>query len=95
MRIYVLRPETTGIRPERMLDSGVPEGTVFQMYDNEFPSDTYYITCGPYEKRVVEFWYNEEESKFRLSTSTLSELEEFMPHISVRENSHIGFKIEQ
>jgi hypothetical protein len=71
------------MEPEEMLNT--PHGTVFQLMDSDEPCDTYFISCGFHEKRVVVLWYENEECCWKLSTDNKKGLRKYIPHIKVRE----------
>lgn len=61
-----------------------PEGTCFRLYSHGTPSDTYFVTCGFNETRVISLWYNSETKKFHMSTMDKRELSTYNNHISVK-----------
>ena len=74
------------LEPIAMLDSGLPYGTLFRQYVDGEPEDTYYLTCGFMEKRVITLWYSEEERKHLLSTDNKNSLKELLPHVRVAQS---------
>jgi hypothetical protein len=83
INIHGVQAPKVSMRPEDMLNT--PHGTVFQLMDNESSSDTYFISCGLHEKRVVVLWFEEEEGCWRLSTENKKDLRGYLDHITVRE----------
>jgi hypothetical protein len=82
------------IRPEEMLDwNKYDSGTIFQQYDKGLPSNTYYIACGPYEKRVVTIWFG--DGYYSFSTDNKKSLMELLSHITVKVNKTVSFNIGQ
>lgn len=55
---------------------GAEHGSVYQMYMNGKPDETYLIGTGCYENPIM-IWYDEESNTYRLSSQSEEELEEY------------------
>ena len=62
---------------------GAKHGEVYRMYDNGEPSDTYFIGAGGNEN-PIDIWWDDEDNKYRLSSSSREDLCSFNPHIKVK-----------
>ena len=86
VKIEIFSPQVGElIDPVEMIDNKFSYGTVFQQYSHGEPTKDFYINVGLNEKRVVQIWYNDENSEHRLSTDNKKDLRGFYPHIKVRE----------
>lgn len=63
---------------------GAPHGTIFRMYDNGRPDNTYLIGAGHCE-RPISVWWDNECGQYRISSESKKDLKAFLPHIKIRE----------
>ncbi len=70
------------LKPSRMLDN-LPYGTVFRQWFEGEPSDTFFLTCGHSEKRVITFWWDNESLEYKVSTDNKKSLREYVPSVKV------------
>ncbi len=81
------------LKPCAML-SGYPYGTVFQQWFEGKPSNTFFVTCGVGEKRVLTFWWDDEDLVYKVSTDNKKSLKEYVPSVRVFEiNAEINIKL--
>jgi len=57
---------------------GAPHGTIFRMYTNDKPEDTYFIGVGNCERPIC-VWWDDESCNFRLSSDSKKDLKTFLP----------------
>jgi hypothetical protein len=82
------------LKPCAMLSAGIPYGTVFQQWFEGKPSNTFFVTCGVGEKRVITFWWDDEDLEYKVSTDSKKGLKEFVPSMRVFEiNAEIDIKL--
>ena len=62
---------------------GSSHNTIWRMYNNGRPGDTFFIGCG-HAERCVSIWWDDECGNFRLSSESKKELKRFLPHIKIR-----------
>lgn len=77
-----LNKEIELLKPSKMLDN-LPYGTVFQQWFKGEPSDTFFLTCGPSEKRVITFWWDDENRKYKVGTDNKKSLREYVSSVKV------------
>ena len=75
------------IDPVEMINS--PEGTVFQQYFNNKPTNQYYISCGVNEESLVQIWYDDEDGKHRLSTENKKSLKKLYDTVKVKKTDAV------
>lgn len=83
--IRVKNSDEEMIEPQEMLNwHKYPHGTVFQQYMKKEPQKNFYITCGSFEKRLVNIWFNDEDEEYNLSTSDHQELSEYYDFVKFK-----------
>jgi hypothetical protein len=70
------------LKPKVMLKNKYAD-CFFQLHIEGKATKWYYLNCGLNEDRLICFWWDDEDKKFRLSTSNKSDLKEYLPHVSV------------
>ncbi len=70
------------ISPSKMLDA--PYGTIFQQYISGDPAKECWISCGPCEKSLINFWWDDETNCHKLSTDRKKALKEYTNAVKVR-----------
>lgn len=83
------------LKPSKMLDN-LPYGTVFQQWFEGKPSDTFFLTCGHSEKRVITFWWDDENREYKVSTDNKKSLRGYVSSVKVfKINAEIKINFEK
>lgn len=63
---------------------GAPHGTIYRMYFDGKPSDTYFIGCG-HDERPISLWWDDKFGQYRISSESQDDLKAFVCNVKIRE----------
>lgn len=76
------KPSEPLLKLRDMFDS--PYGTIYQQYAAGKPTKDFWISCGPCEKALINFWFDDEVGFHKLSTNREKDLKMFASHVKVK-----------